>query len=57
MSDKKAKPLPVNLDIKSHSGNEGDTLILWFREVEIAHKSGMLLTQYPWVAVEINKLT
>ena len=34
-----------------------ENIILWVREVEIAHKTGMILTEYQRVAVEINMIT
>ena len=54
--DQEAKPRPLKVDVKSYSGKEGENLILWIREVEMAMTSGLISLDQQQVSLAISKL-
>ena len=54
--DQEAKPRPLKVDVKSYSGKEGENLILWIREVEMAITSGLISLDQQQVSLAISKL-
>ena len=40
--DEEARPRPLRVEVKNCSGKEGENLILWIREIEVAMRSGLI---------------
>ncbi|CAI5714203.1 unnamed protein product [Hyaloperonospora brassicae] len=56
MPDEEAKPRPLKVDVKHFSGKEGETLILWIREIEMVMRSGLISVEHQRVSLAISKL-
>uniref|UniRef100_A0AAV1UQI7 Retrotransposon gag domain-containing protein n=1 Tax=Peronospora matthiolae TaxID=2874970 RepID=A0AAV1UQI7_9STRA len=54
--DKEAKPRPLRVEVKNYSGKEGENLILWIREIEMAMRSGLITHDHQQVSLAISKL-
>uniref|UniRef100_A0AAV1T1N7 Retrotransposon gag domain-containing protein n=1 Tax=Peronospora matthiolae TaxID=2874970 RepID=A0AAV1T1N7_9STRA len=54
--DEEAKPLPLRVEVKTYFGKEGDNLILWIREIEMAMRSGLITLDHHQVLLAISKL-
>ena len=40
--DEEARPSPLRVEVKNYSRKEGENLILWIREMEMAMRSGLI---------------
>uniref|UniRef100_A0AAV1UJA2 Retrotransposon gag domain-containing protein n=1 Tax=Peronospora matthiolae TaxID=2874970 RepID=A0AAV1UJA2_9STRA len=54
--DEEAKPRPLRLEVKNYPGKEGENLILWIREIEMAMRSGLITLDHQQVSLAISKL-
>uniref|UniRef100_A0AAV1T664 Retrotransposon gag domain-containing protein n=1 Tax=Peronospora matthiolae TaxID=2874970 RepID=A0AAV1T664_9STRA len=54
--DEEAKPRPLRVEVKNYSGKEGENLILWIREIEMAMRSGLITLDHQQVSLAISKL-
>ena len=51
--DEEARPRPLRVEVKNYSGKEGENLILWIREIEMAMRSGLIKldhNRYRWLS-------
>ena len=55
-SDKEARPRLLRVEVKNYSGKEGENLILWIREIEVAMRSGLIKLDHQQVSLAISKL-
>ena len=56
MPDEEAKPRPLKVDVEHFSGKEGENLILWIREIEMAMRSGLISVKHQRVSLAISML-
>ena len=54
--DEEARPRPLRVEVKNYSGKEGENLILWIREIEMAMRSGLIKLDHQQVSLDISKL-
>ena len=54
--DEEASPRPLKVEVKNYSGKEGENLILWIREIEMAMRSGLIKLDHQQVSLDISKL-
>uniref|UniRef100_A0AAV1VK53 Retrotransposon gag domain-containing protein n=1 Tax=Peronospora matthiolae TaxID=2874970 RepID=A0AAV1VK53_9STRA len=54
--DEEAKLRPLRVVVKNYSGKEGENLILWIREIEMAMRSGLITLDHQHVSLAISKL-
>uniref|UniRef100_M4BB15 Retrotransposon gag domain-containing protein n=1 Tax=Hyaloperonospora arabidopsidis (strain Emoy2) TaxID=559515 RepID=M4BB15_HYAAE len=54
--DEEARPRPLRVEVKNYSGKEGENLILWLREIEMAMISGLIKLDHQQVSLVISKL-
>ena len=54
--DEEARPRPLRVEVKNYSGKEGENLILWIREIEMAMRSGLIKLDHQQVSLAISKL-
>ena len=54
--DEEARPRPLRVEFKKYSGKEGENLILWVREIEMAMRSGLIKLDHQQVSLAISKL-
>ena len=54
--EKEARPRPHRVKVKNYSGKEGENLILWIREIEMARRSGLIKLYHQQVSLDISKL-
>uniref|UniRef100_A0AAV1UGG2 Retrotransposon gag domain-containing protein n=1 Tax=Peronospora matthiolae TaxID=2874970 RepID=A0AAV1UGG2_9STRA len=54
--DEEAKPRPLRVEVKNYSGKEGENLILWIREIEMAMRSGLITIDHQQDSLAIPKL-
>ena len=53
--DEEARPRPLRVEF-NYSGKEGENLILWIREIEMAMRSGLIKLDHQQVSLAISKL-
>ena len=56
ISDEEDRPSPLRVEGKNYSGTEGENLILWIREIEMAMRSGLIKLDHQQVSLTIRKL-
>ena len=54
--DEEARPRPLKVEVKYYSDKEGENLILWIREIEMAMRSGQIKLDHQQVSPAITKL-
>ena len=54
--DEEARPRPLRVEVKKYSGKEGENIILWIRETEMAMRSGLIKLDHQQVSLAISKL-
>ena len=54
--DEEAKPRPLRVEFENYSRKEGENLILWIREIEMAMRSGLIKLDHQQVSLAIPKL-
>uniref|UniRef100_M4BAU5 Retrotransposon gag domain-containing protein n=1 Tax=Hyaloperonospora arabidopsidis (strain Emoy2) TaxID=559515 RepID=M4BAU5_HYAAE len=54
--DEEARTRPLRVEAKNYSGKEGENLILWIREIEMAMRSGLIKLDHQQVSLDISKL-
>ena len=48
--DKEARPHPLEVEVKNYSGKEGENLILWICEIEMAMRLGLIKLDHQQVS-------
>ena len=56
ISDEEDRPSPLRVEGKNYSGTEGENLILWIREIEMAMRSCLIKLDHQQVSLDISKL-
>ena len=56
VTDEEARPRPLRVEVKNYSGKEGENLILWICEIEMAMRSGLIKLDHQQVSLSISKL-
>uniref|UniRef100_M4BU32 Gag protein n=1 Tax=Hyaloperonospora arabidopsidis (strain Emoy2) TaxID=559515 RepID=M4BU32_HYAAE len=54
--DEEARHRPLRVKVKNYTGKEGENLILWIREIEMAMRSGLIKLDDQQVSLAISKL-
>ena len=54
--DEETRPRPLRVEGKNYSGKEGENLILWLREIEMAMISGLIKLDHQQVSLAISKI-
>ena len=54
--DEEDRPRPLRVKVKNYSGKEGENLILWIREIEMAVRSGLIKLDHQQVNQAISKM-
>uniref|UniRef100_M4B2D7 Retrotransposon gag domain-containing protein n=1 Tax=Hyaloperonospora arabidopsidis (strain Emoy2) TaxID=559515 RepID=M4B2D7_HYAAE len=54
--DDEARPRPLRVEVKNYSRKEGENLILWIREIEMAMRSGLIKLDHQQVSLATLKL-
>ena len=50
------RPRPLMVNVQTFEGNEGDNLLLWIREIQMAMDSALLQSEHQRVALAISRL-